>query len=96
MSARLVAGIVALACIPTYGIIATSTYYEIVDMVNEKLPAECQFAWEGWYFTKQRRLHRGYRRLYPSGRLLRRIRCLDALMIACLLICAWCFGFFRS
>jgi|SRR5579862_284367 len=96
MAARVVVGIIALVSVPTCGIITTQAYFEMVDRVNERLPASDQFAAAGWYLTKYRRLHREYKRLYPTGHLLRRVRFLTALMVACLLICAWSFGFFAA
>ena len=89
-------GIIALACASTCGIIAALTNFDMVDRVNEKLPASGQFAAAGWYFAKTQRLYREYRRLYPSGHLLRRVRLLTALMVACLLTCAWSFGLFAA
>ena len=67
---------------------------EMVDKVNDLLPKGEQFAPLGWYYSKNRRLKREYKRLYPDGRLLLKVRVLTALMFACLLICAWGFGFF--
>jgi len=94
MTIRLIVGIVALACVSICGLIATFTRFEMIDRVNENLPEEKQFEMLGWYFSKTQRPHREYRRMYPDGRLLLKVRVLTALMFACLLICAWSFGFF--
>jgi hypothetical protein len=96
MVVRVIIGIVALACLSICGMIATFANFEMVDKVNNKLPKGEQFAALGWYFSKRQRLQDEYRRLYPDGRLLFKVRVLMALMIACLLICAWGFGFFAK
>jgi len=93
MATRVIVGIVALACVSICGMISTFVNFEMVDKVNDKLPKEEQFAVLGWYFAKNQRLHREYRRLYPDGRLLFKVRMLLVLGIACLLISAWGFGF---
>jgi hypothetical protein len=89
-----VVGIVALAGVSICGLVGSLTSVEMVDKVNEMLPKGEQFAPLGWYFSKYQRLNREYKRLYPDGRLLLRVRVLTALMFACLLICALSFGFF--
>lgn len=67
---------------------------QMVDKVNEKLPKENQFPPLGWYWSKTLRIHREYKRLYPSGHLSRNVRVLAGLMFACVMISAWSFGFF--
>jgi len=96
MATRVIVGIVALACVSICGMIATLTNYEMMERVNEKLPREEQFDPLGWYFPKYEGLHRAYKRLYPDGHLLLKVRVLTALMFGCLLICAWGFGFFAK
>jgi hypothetical protein len=66
----------------------------MVNQVIERLAKEDRFAELGWYLPKTVRLHSQYKRLYPSGRLSRRVLALGGLMFFCLLICAWSFGFF--
>lgn len=66
----------------------------MVDEVNEKLPKENQFDLLGWYLPKTLRLHREYKRLYPTGQLSRKYRTLGALMFISMLISAGCLGFF--
>jgi hypothetical protein len=51
------------------GLLSTFAGYEMMDKVNAKLPKEDQFDPLGWYWSTTRRLHREYKRLYPSGRL---------------------------
>jgi hypothetical protein len=94
MTTRVTVGIVALACGSVFGLVTAFTNFEMVDNVNDRLPEREQFASLGWYFSKYQRLHREYKRLYPDGRLLLKIRVATTLMFACLLISAWCFGLF--
>ena len=93
MSTRVTIVIVALVCISACGLIGTIANFEMVEKVNEGLPKEEPFAELGWR-SKILRLHREYRKPYPDGRLLLKVRVLRALVIACLLICAWSLGFF--
>jgi hypothetical protein len=72
------------------------TTYEMMDKVNEKLPKEEQFGALWWYASKYQRLHREYRRMYPEGGLLLKVRVLWALMFACMFVCVWEFGFFAK
>ena len=76
MATRVIVGIVALACVSTCGMIATLANLEMMDKVNDKLPKKERLAALGWYFSKTQRLHREYKRLYPEGRLLLKVRCL--------------------
>ena len=87
-------GALALAGSAICGLLSTIASFEMVDQVNRRLAKEDQFGELGWYPAKAMRLHREYKRLYPSGRLSRRVRVLGGLMFFCLLICAWSFGFF--
>jgi hypothetical protein len=89
-----IVGIVALAGVSICGLVGSLASFEMVDKVNDMLPKEQRFAALGWYFSKYQRLNREYKRLYPDGRLLLKVRVLTALMFACLLICALSFGFF--
>lgn len=96
MATRVIFGIVALACVSGCGMVATFANYEMMEKVNELLPKEEQFGPLGWYFSKHQRLRREYKRLYPDGRLLLKVRVLTALMFACLLISVWGFGLFAK
>jgi hypothetical protein len=90
--ARLIIGIAALVCASVCGIASSLVTFEMVDKVNERLPEEQQFALLGRYWSKRQRLHREYKRLYPDGGLLRRLRTLVVLACSCLLICVLSFG----
>lgn len=80
---KLVAASVLLLCVAGLGLSSSITQFAIVDAVNEKLPKGEQFQHLGWYLTKTAQLHREYRRLYPTGNLLRRQRILGAIMLVC-------------
>jgi hypothetical protein len=92
MTALVIVGIAALACVSILGLVASLAHFEMVDKVNDMLPKNEQFAPLGWYFSKYQRLTREYKRLYPGGRLLLKFRVLRALTLVCFLICALCFG----
>ena len=96
MTARLVIGIGAVACVSVCGLLSTFASSGMVDQVNAKLPKAEQFEGLGWFTEKTLRLHREYRRLYPEGRLLFKLRVLTVLMFTCLLVCAWAFGIFSD
>lgn len=96
MTTRVIVGIVALACGSICGLVSSIANWQMVDEVNEKLPKEGQVAALWWSASKRLRLHREYKRLYADGRLLLKLRVLAALMIVCLLVCAWGFGFFAK
>jgi hypothetical protein len=78
--------VVVAAC----GLFSTLTDYEMLDKVNSQLPKQEQFDPLGWYWAKTSRLHREYKRLYPSGRLLQKqrllvgIACFFMSLLACL------------
>jgi hypothetical protein len=96
MTIRVIVGAVAVVCISVCGVIGTLTSFEMVDKVNEGLSEGQQFGVLGWHPAKTQKLHREYKRLYPHGHLLLKVRVLMGLMVACLLVCAWGFGFFVS
>jgi hypothetical protein len=96
MAARLIVGIVALACLTVCGFISSLAHMEMVDKVNGKLPPEQKFDLLGWYFAKTRRLHSQYRELFPEGRLLLRIRVYRSLCFVCVVICIWSFARFSG
>jgi hypothetical protein len=87
-------GVVGLILSSMCGILSTFTGYEIMDKVNTKLPKEDQFDPLGWYWSKRSRLHREYKRLYPSGRLFLRAKVFLGVGCFRLLIFAWSLGFF--
>ncbi len=94
MTIRIIAGIIALLGVSICGLVAAFLNFEMIDKVNEKLPADENFNWIGWYPAKYQRLKQEYRRLYPEGRLPSKIRVATAIMFACLAVCAWGFRFF--
>lgn len=96
MSLRLVIAIIGSIAgvgVPACGLTTMSLGFEIVDKVNELLPAEQQFERFNWYYSKYQRLNYEYRRLYPAGDLLRRYRTFTLLMVACLFVSCGCFWF---
>jgi len=92
-TARLIIGVLALVCVSVCGIASSLVSFEMVERVNERLPADQQFAALCWYWPKTQRLWREYEMLYPDGSLLQKLRTLGVLMFACLLTCVWAFGF---
>ena len=86
MSARFIIAMVAVMCGSLCAIASSFAIFEMVDKVNEQLPKEQQFGWLGWYWFKYQRLKHEYKRLYPYGSLLRRVRTLKVLWFTCLLI----------
>ena len=94
MTPRVMIGALALAGAAVCALLSTIVSFQMVNQVNERLAKEDHLAELGWYLPKTLRLHREYKRLYPSGRLLRLVRVLGGLMFFCLLIYAWSFGYF--
>jgi hypothetical protein len=91
---RVIVGILALACVSVCGVLSSIASLQMANKVNERLPKNEQFAQLGWWWTKTLRVHREYKRLYPSGDLSRKVRVLGGLMFSALLACAWSLGFF--
>ena len=75
------------------GIAGTATGFAIVDAVNAKLLPQERFDPLGWWLLKTLRLHGEYRRLYPSGGLLRRQGQLLLAFLGCLLLIGVLLGF---
>ena len=86
-------GIAALVCASICGFIATFVNFEMIDLVNAKLPKDEQFERAWWYLDKALRLRREYKRFYPRGRHIQRIYTLEAVMFGCGIVSAWAFGF---
>jgi hypothetical protein len=91
-TAPIVVGIVALAGLAVCGLISALASTEVVDKVNDRLPADSRFALLGWHHLKTQRLYGEYQRLYPDGPLLFRVRVSVALMLVCIAVCVWAFG----
>jgi len=87
-------GVLALAFSSICGMLSTFTIREMMEQVNAKLPKEAQFGPAWWYWSKTRRLHREYMRLYPSGELFFKVKVFSGVGFFCMLICAWSLGFF--
>jgi hypothetical protein len=96
MTVRLAVGVFAVVSTSACGLLAALTDYEIADKVNEKVPQAGQFGWTDWRRLKSGQFEREYRSLYPSGRLVLRLRLLYVLGLASLLIGAWAFGIFSA
>jgi len=69
---KLIIVVLLLVCVAGAGLAGTLNYFAIVEAVNSKLKDGEQFGLLGWWIGKTLRLHSEYRRLYPSGNLLRR------------------------
>ena len=96
MTVRLVVGALAVAGLAVCGLFATLTHYEIADKVNEQIPEMGQFGWLGWKRLRSGQFDREYGRLYPSVRLIVRIRILYVIALVFLLVGAWAFGIFSA
>ncbi|MFZ3334097.1 MAG: hypothetical protein WA197_25935 [Candidatus Acidiferrales bacterium] len=94
MKIRVIIGLVAIVGVSVCGFIAGIKHLEIVDKVNEKLLHAERFDPVGWYWSRNRRLRREYKRLYPDGSLPSHLYIAAALAFACLLISAWGFSLF--
>jgi hypothetical protein len=81
-------------CIAGLGIASTLNQWEIVDAVNAHLPEQERFEPLGWWFGKSARLSHEYRRLFPSGTLLRRQGTYALLMNVCSALVPAVLGFF--
>ena len=74
MNPRVIVGIVAVVGVATCGLFGTIANIEMVKEVNSRLPKDSQFSPMGWYLSKTLRLHHEYKRLFPNGTLLVRVR----------------------
>jgi hypothetical protein len=86
---HVIVGIIAFVCGVACAIASSFVVFEMVDRVNDKLSEEQQFSHIWWYWSKYQRLFAEYKRLYPNGRLRRRLRIMSVLLFACFVICAW-------
>jgi hypothetical protein len=68
--------------------------WQMVDEVNGRLPEGERFDPLGWHASKYLSLWRTYGRLYPAGRLGRRVRYLSLAGVACVIVAAWLIGLF--
>jgi hypothetical protein len=95
MNPRVIVGIAAVMGTAVCGLFGAVANIEIVEEVNSRLPKDAQFSPMGWYLSKTLRLHREYKRLFPTGTLLMRVRIAIAVAFGCLLGGAWALGFFQ-
>ncbi len=76
------------------GIASALNQWAMVDAVNTQLPEQERFEPLGWWFGKAARLSQEYRRLFPSGPLLRRQGVYALLMNVCSALVPAVLGFF--
>lgn len=95
MNPRVIVGIAAVVGAVACGLFGTITNIEMVEEVNSRLPKDSQFSSMGWYLPKTLRLHREYKRLFPEGTLLVKVRIAIAIAFGCLLGGVWALGFFQ-
>ena len=92
MTVRLTFVFVFLACVSGFGLAASLTHLAIVEAVNAKLSTTEQFDQLGWGPVKSFKLSNEYRRLFPAGKLLRRVGILAAVSLFSLLAAGMLFG----
>jgi hypothetical protein len=95
MNPRVMVGIAAVVGAAACGLFGTIANSEMAEKVNSRLPKDSQFSAMGWYLTKTLRMHREYKRLFPKGPLLVKVRTTIAIAFGCLLGGAWALGFFQ-
>src|SRR5436309_4959031 len=93
MPVRMSILVLAMLSVSTCGMLSTFLLWKIVDQVNLRLPAEQRFSVLGWYLDKHWRVLREYRRLYPTGVLVRRLRRMIMCAIASLTLAMFALGF---
>jgi hypothetical protein len=76
----------AFACVSTLGLLLTLANYKLVAQVNSLSPQQLELSRPGGDVARLLHLHREYRRLFPEGNLVFRIRLMMALMLVCLLM----------
>lgn len=90
-----VPAIVLLSLASAFGLFANAVLYAMVGEINRKLPDNQQIGYFTWYPSKERRVFKEYKRLYPTGRLSLYFKLWLALSLTSLLGCAWQIGIFR-
>jgi hypothetical protein len=95
MNPRVIVGIAAVVGTAACGLFGAILNLEMVEEVNSHLPQDSQFSPMGWYLSKTLRLHREYKRLFPTGTLLMKVRFAIAIGFGCLLGGVWALGFFQ-
>ena len=95
MNPRVIVGIAAVVGAAASGVFGMVANIEMVEEVNSRLPKESQFSPTGWYLSKTLRLHREYKRLFPKGTLLPKVRIAIVIAFGCLVGGMWALGFFQ-
>jgi hypothetical protein len=95
VKARIIVGIVAFLLAQTCIIWANFVLYAMIGKVNRKLPDDEQLGYMWFYWSKNRRIFREYRCLYPSGSLNILCKSLGAAGFALMAVVAWAIGFFH-
>lgn len=95
MNSRVIVGIAAVVGVAACGLFSAIANIEMVEKVNSRLPKDSQFSPLGWYLKKSLNMHREYKRLFPKGTLLVKVRIAIAIAFCFLLCGAWALGFFQ-
>src|SRR5579859_1506105 len=89
MNPRVIVLVVAVAGMAACGLFGAISNMEMAEKVNSRLPKDAQFFPMGWYLSKTLRLHREYKRLFPTGTLLIKVRLATGVGLGCLLGGLW-------
>jgi hypothetical protein len=95
MNSRVIIGIVALVGVAACGLFGAIANIEMVEQVNSHLPKDSHFSPIGWHLSKSLHVHREYKRLFPKGTLLVKVRITIAIAFGCLLSGVWALGLFQ-
>ena len=95
MNSRVIVGIAAIVGMAACGLLGAIANMEMVEQVNSRLPKKSQLSPVGWCLSKTLHMHREYKRLFPNGTLLVRVRVAIAFAFGRLLCGVWALGFFR-
>ena len=95
MNPRVIIGIAAVVGTAACGLFGAIANIEMVKEVNSRVPKDAQFSPMGWYLSKTLRLHREYKRHFPTGTLLMKVRFAITVAFVCLLGGVWALGFFQ-
>jgi len=90
---RIGIAVLSFVAMVSFGIASFSVWWAMVEKVNARLPDDQRFAFSWWYFPKTQRFYSEYRRLFPSGDLLRRCQRLQVMMMAAATGIVWALRF---
>jgi hypothetical protein len=93
MTPRIIVGIVAFLLAQTCVIWANFVFSAMIDKVNRKLRDNEHISYVWFYWSKNRRIVRKYRSLYPEGRLNILCNSLGAAGLALTVVVVWAIGF---